>query len=140
MTRFVVDPAIAIKWFVPEVYSNPAARLLDGGHELLAPDTLLTEAARIITIKNRLGELTLEEGAQIIEAIKSVPVKLHFSHPLLESALRFTAILGLPLAYGLGLTVAIQGDCRLVTASRTLYDSVQGTPFAVHVKWVGDLR
>ena len=140
MTRFVVDPAIAIKWFVPEVYSNSAARLLDGGHELLAPDTLLTEAAKIVTTKRRLGELTLEEGAQIVEAIESVPVRLQPSQPLLQPALRIAASLDLPLGDGLGLAVAVHCDCRLVTASRTLYDSVQGTPFAVHVKWVGAIR
>jgi predicted nucleic acid-binding protein len=140
MARFVVEPAIAVKWFLPEEYSNPAARLLDGGNELMAPDTLLFDAGRLITAKVRLGELSPDEGTQIVRAVQSVPVKLQPSQPLLEPALRIAASLDLPLGDGLGLAVAVHGDCRLVTAGRTLYEKVQGTPFAVHVKWVGDIR
>ena len=140
MARFVVEPVIAVKWFLPEEYSTHAARLLDGGNELMAPETLWFNAGRLITAKVRLGELSPDEGAQIIQAVQSVPVKLQPSQPLLESALRIAASLDLPLENGLGLAVAVHGDCRLVTAGRILYEKVQGTPFAVHVKWVGDIR
>ena len=140
MARFVVEPAIAVKWFVPEEHSSPAARLLDGGNELMSPDTLLFDAGKLITAKVRLGELSPDEGVQLIQAVQSVPVRFQPSQPLLEPALRIAAAFDLPLGDSLGLTVAIHGDCRLVTASKTLYDRVQGTPFAVHVKWVGDIR
>ena len=140
MAQFVIEPAITVKWFVPEVHSSPAARLLDGGHELLASDALFTEAARLINTKTRLGELTYNEAVQILEAIQSVPISLKPSQTLLTSALHIAAVLDLPLGDGLGLAVAIHSDCRLVTASQTLYDKLQNTPFAVHVKWVGDLR
>jgi predicted nucleic acid-binding protein len=89
MARFVVEPAIAVKWFVPEEHSSPAARLLDGGNELMGPDTLLFEAGRLITSKVRLGELSPDEGFQIIEAVQAVPVRLQPSQPLLEPALRW---------------------------------------------------
>ena len=140
MARVVIEPAIAVKWFVPEVHSGPAARLLDGGHELLASDALMTEAARIVSSKTRLGELTHNEGVQILEAIGSVPVSLQPSQPLLAAALHIATVLDLSLGDVLGLTVAIHSDCRLVTARQTLYDRLQSTPFAVHVKWVGDIR
>jgi predicted nucleic acid-binding protein len=140
MARFVVEPAIAVKWFVPEEHSSPAARLLEGGNELMGPDTLLFYAGRLITAKVRLGELSPDEGVQVIEAVQSVPVSLVPSQPLLEPALRIASTLDLPLEDGLGLTIATHGDCRLVTARRTLYERVQGTPFAMHVKWVGDIR
>jgi predicted nucleic acid-binding protein len=140
MARFVVETSIAVKWFLPEEHSSPAARLLDGGNELMAPDTLLFGAGRLITAKVRLGELSPEEGAQIVQAVQSVPVRLQPAQPLLDPALRIAASLDLPLEDGLGLVVAVHGDCRLVTASRTLYEKVQGTPFSVHVKWVGDIR
>ena len=140
MARFVVEPAIAVKWFVPEEHSSPAARLLDGGNELIVPDSHLFNVGQIITRKVRLGELSPDEGFQVIDAVKAVPGRLQPSQPLLEPALRIAAALDLPLGDGLGLTVAIHADCRLVTASRTFYERIQGTPFAVHVKWVGDIR
>jgi len=140
MARFVVDPAIAVKWFVPEENSSQAARLLDGGNELMAPDTLLTDAGRIITAKIRRGELSPDEGTQLVKAVRSVPLRLQSTDPLLEPALRIAAALNVSIRNGLELTVAVHSDCRLVTASRTLYDTVQGTPFAMHAKWVGDIR
>jgi len=140
MGRFAVEPAIAVKWFVPEQNSSLAARLLDGGNELLASDTLLSAAGRIVTAKTRLGELSPDEGARIFEAIRSVPIQLMPSQALVESALRIATAFDLPLEAGLGLTVAIHSECRLVTASRTFYDKLLGTPFAVHVKWVGDVK
>lgn len=140
MARFVIDPAVAMKWFVPEEHSSPAARLLDGGNEILAADTLLSDAVRLITKKVRLGELSADEGAELLEAVRSVPMGLLPSQPMLEPALRMAAALDLTLPQALGLTAAIHGDCRLVTADKALYEKVQGTPFAAHVKWVGDIR
>ncbi|MDF1535122.1 MAG: type II toxin-antitoxin system VapC family toxin [bacterium] len=140
MARFVVEPSLVVKWFVPEDHSNAAARLLDGGNELLAPDTLLTEAARLLTAKTRLGELTQEESLTTLEALQAAPLCFVPASPLMEAALRIATSLDRPLGDGLSLALAVQSDCRLVTTSRTLYDIVRGTPFSVHVKWVGDLR
>ncbi len=140
MARFVVEPALAVKWFVPEEHSNAAARLLDGGNELLAPDTLLTDAARLLTAKTRLREMSEEESITTLEALKAAPLWFVPTHPLVEAALRIAASLDRPLGDGLSLALAVQGDCRLVTTNRVLYDTVQGTPFSTHVKWVGDLR
>lgn len=140
MARFVVEAAVVMKCFVPEEFSSPAARLLDGGNELLALDTILSEAVAIITAKIRLDEITDEEGTQIVEALRLLPLRIHPANALLEPALQIATSLDFPFRNGLDLTLAIQADCRLVTASGTLYDRVQETPFARHVKWVGDLR
>ena len=140
MARLAIEAAIAVKWFVPETNSSPAARLLDGGNELYAPDTLLTDAGKIITSKVRLKELSSDEAVQIVNAIESVPVSLMPSRALLQPALRIAAAFDLPFGNCTGLAAAVLSDCRLVTANRTLYDRVQETPFARHVKWVGDLR
>jgi predicted nucleic acid-binding protein len=140
MARLVVEPAIVVKWFVPEEHSSPAARLLDGGNELMAPDTLLADSGKIVSTKARLGELSHDESVQILEAIRSAPLRIQPSAPLMEPALRIASALDLPLGDGLRLAVAIHGDCRLVTARQVLYERVQGTPFAQHVKWVGDIR
>lgn len=140
MARFAVDAPVVIKCFVPENHSSPAARLLDGGNELLAADTILAEAAGIIAAKIRLDEITDDEAALIVEAIKSLPLTIQPVEVLLEPALNIAAVLDFPFREGLGIALAVQAECRLVTVNRTVYDSVQGTPFARHVKWVGDLR
>ena len=140
MPRFVVDPPLVVKWFVPEEHSNSAARLLDGGNELFAPDTLPSDAARLITAKTRLGELTREESLTVLESVQLTPLWLIPCLPLMESAIRIASTLDRPLGDGLSLALAVQNDCRLVTTSAHLLDTVRGTPFSTHVKWVGDLR
>ncbi len=140
MTRFIVEPAVALKWFVPEKHSASAARLLDGGHELLAPDTIISDAGKIITAKTRLGELTREEGIRILNALRSSPVWIQASGPLLEPAFWFSSTMDRPLGDGLNLALAVASDCRVVTAAKAFFESAQDTPFATHVKWVGDLR
>ena len=140
MARFVVEPSLAVKWFVPEDHSNAAARLLDGGNELFAPDTLITDAAKLLTAKTRMEELTHEESLTVLESVQTAPLWLIPATPLMESAMRIASSLDRPLGDGLSLALAVQSDCRLVTTSRALYETVQGTPLSIHVKWVGDLR
>ena len=140
MSRFVIDPPTAVKWFVPEENSGRCSRLLDGGHELLTADTLFAEAGRIVNSKVRNADITLKEAQEVITALKQMPVTAFRSEPLLESALDVAATLDISLNDSLCICVAVQHDCRLVTAKRDLYESMQGTPFSMHVKWVGDLR
>ena len=140
MSRFVVEPAVAIKWFIPEVHSSQAARLLDGGRELLAPGNFLTETLGIVTAKIRLEEISEEEGSAIADALGEVPLRIQPEKALRQPGMDLAIVLDVPFRHGMNLAAAIQEDCRLVTANRTLYDRVQDTPFARHVKWVGDLR
>ena len=140
MARYVVEPAVVLKWFVPEEHSGPCARLLDGGHDLLAPDTILTDTVKIVTLKTRMGECSTSEAIQILQAVGSSPLWLHPAEPLLEPAFHIASSLDRSLGDGLNLALAVATDCRLVTTRRTLYDGLQDTPFSIHLKWVGDLR
>jgi len=140
MARFVVEPAVIMKWFVPEENSRPAARLLDGGNELIAPDTVLAETAGIVTAKIRLEEITEEEGMQIAASIRSLPLNIKPAAALLEAALHIASGLDFPFRDGLNLALTVQEECRLVTANDTLYDKVRESSFARYVKWVGDIR
>jgi predicted nucleic acid-binding protein len=140
MSLFVVESSVAVKWFVPEEFSSQSSRLLDGGHEVLAPDTLAVATGKIITAKMSDDEITPDEAMEVVSAVDSAPVAIHPSAPLLLPGMEISYIYGCRLGDGINLSLAVQFDCRLVTAQQELYDVVQGTPFASHVKWVGDLR
>ena len=43
MSCYVIDASVAVKWFVPETYSQAALHFLDVDHELIAPDLLIPE-------------------------------------------------------------------------------------------------
>jgi predicted nucleic acid-binding protein len=38
VSAFVVDASVVVKWFVPEIHSDAARRLLVLPHEYVAPD------------------------------------------------------------------------------------------------------
>ena len=139
MSRFVVEACLAVKWFVPEVHSDNAVRLLEGHHELIAAGQFLTEAADLLSSKVRLGELTIGESREVFAALGSVAVDVHPSRPLVEGALEIASAMGRPLSDGLNLALAVRQDCRMITAKKELYDTVRGTAFARHVKWVGSV-
>ena len=43
MSVLVVDASVVVKWFVPEIHSDAARRLLVLPHEYIAPDLLFAE-------------------------------------------------------------------------------------------------
>lgn len=62
MTRLVIDPSVAIKWFVREPDSDDAKRLRER-HDLLAPDLIVAECVNVLWKAARRGEITRESAA-----------------------------------------------------------------------------
>src|ERR1035437_4578115 len=60
MTPLVIDASIAVKWFIPELHSINALRLLDAGCELLAPDLIFAEFGNVLWKKWMRKELESE--------------------------------------------------------------------------------
>ena len=48
MNKFVVDASVAIKWYLPENFSEDADRLLNPLFELLVPELLFAETGNIL--------------------------------------------------------------------------------------------
>ncbi|MFV1957399.1 MAG: type II toxin-antitoxin system VapC family toxin, partial [bacterium] len=136
MNRFVVEAPVAVKWFVPEpMYAN-AVRLFEGPNELLVTDVFFSEFADILRRKVGLGEITGEEALKIYSALSAVPLTVNPTEPLMEAAMEIAISMGRPIKVGLNLSLAIQQDCRLVTARRNLYDGLMATPFSRYLKWI----
>lgn len=81
MSVFVVDASVVIKWFVPEIHSDAARRLLGLPHQYLAPDLLFAETANAIWKKIKRGEFTAEKSQQLVEdvgriAVETVPCRV----------------------------------------------------------------
>ena len=58
----VVDPGVAIKWFVEEPLRPQARSLLVNRHELIAPDILIAGVADLAWKKAASGEITAEQA------------------------------------------------------------------------------
>ena len=67
--KIVVEPGVAFKWFVDEPLRPQARSLLEGGHELIAPDILIAGVAELAWKKAAAGEILLEQAEPIVRCI-----------------------------------------------------------------------
>lgn len=65
----VVDPGVAIKWFVEEPLRPEARWLLANRHEMIAPDILIAGVAELAWQKTTRGEITVEQAEPIVRNI-----------------------------------------------------------------------
>ena len=86
MSLYVVDASVVIKWFVPEIHSDAARRLLSAPHEYFSPDLLFPEVGNVIWKKVRRGELTVDQGERLTADISTVAVETVPTRGLLVDA------------------------------------------------------
>jgi predicted nucleic acid-binding protein len=65
----VVEPGVAIKWFVEEPLRPQARTLLEEGHELIAPDILIAGVAELAWKKAAAGEIARDQAEPIVRSI-----------------------------------------------------------------------
>ena len=134
MTPIVVDPSVALKWFVPEKLSDQAVRLLDGTHELVAPDLLIPECGNVLRTKIARKEIDVDEGRAILQALGRVPIRVVASGALVEGALEIALAVRTTVSDGLYVALAVARDCALVTADDRLARTFAGGPLAPTVR------
>lgn len=138
MIKVVVDASVAIKWFVPEIYSLAAARLLDPEIYLLAPDLIGPEIGNTLWKKVRRDEITHRDASDILSALETVAWEIHPSGVLLSPAFELAAALDRTVYDSLYLALAVAQDCTLITADRKFHFAVKDSPFENHIRWVED--
>jgi predicted nucleic acid-binding protein len=140
----VIDASVLIKFYVPEILSGRAERLLtdvDKGHiDLSAPDLIYPEAGNILWKKQRLKELTRSEVEEITNAILSLPLKMEASRPLIPLALDIAIAYRITVydAIYVGLTKVY--ETTLITADRKLVDVLAKTDLKDSVIWLGSYK
>jgi len=132
-----VDANIVAKWFVPELHSEEAVRLLDDKHELASPDLLWPEIGSVLWKKCRAGQLTAQEAGRIVQALDECPLTVFPSRLVLQGALEIALSTGRSVYDSVYLALAVALGCRLVTADERLVKALAGGPLASSVVWVG---
>ena len=137
MSVFVVDASVVVKWFVPEIHSDAARRLLALPHEYVAPDLLFAETANTIWKKTRRGELTAEEGQQLVADIGQIAVEAVPCRALAEDAHALAKATGRTAYDSMYVALAVRLDTRLITADDRLEAALKGIPaVAGHIQFV----
>ena len=138
MKKFVVDASVAVKWFVPEIQSAAAERLLDPEIVLSAPDLILSELGNTLWKKVRRREITSHEAEEIVTAFDSVPVEIYPSRALLQAAFQLAVALDRSVYDSIYVALAVAQECALVTADRKLHSVLATSVFAKHIQWIED--
>jgi predicted nucleic acid-binding protein len=115
VNTLVIDASIAIKWVVEEE-GTPQALTLRRKARLLAPELLMAECANILWKKARRNELSREEALLAARLLQTAAIELVPTRSLLAAATRIAIELDHPAHDCLYLALAIENDCRFVTA------------------------
>ena len=137
MSVYVVDASVVIKWFLPEIHSDAARRLLSATHEYFSPDLLFSEVGNIIRKKVRRGELTTVQGERLTADISSVAVETVPARGLLIDAYALAVTAGLSVDDSMYLALAVRLNTEMITADDRLGRTVASYPMtAMHVRLV----
>jgi predicted nucleic acid-binding protein len=140
LSDYVVDASVVIKWFLPEPDSEAARRLRRADHECSAPDLLLLEVLNAFWKHVVRGNLDLTTAREAVDALSVAPIRVKGADSLFTEAFRLAMETRRSVYDCTYLAMAIQEDCRLVTADRRFYDALKNGPFASRLLWVGDLQ
>lgn len=135
MTTFVVDASVVVKWFVPEVRSDAARRLLSLPHHYAAPDLLFAEIANTIWKKVRRGELAPADGRRLVRDVAHAAVETFPCRALADDAYDIAVAAGCTVYDALYLALAARLDTRMLTADGRLVAMLSGiAPLADHIE------
>lgn len=140
MKRYVVDASVSIKWFLPEIHSREALRLLNREFELLAPDLLFAEFGNILWKKLRTEEIDSDSAAKILFDFRRIPLTIISSEIILDTTWAIAEHYQRSFYDSLYLAVAETQECRLVTADKKFYNALKSTPLGKSLLWIEDLK
>jgi len=135
----VADASVAVKWYVAEIYTPEAEKLLNGAYEIHAPEQILQEFGSIIWKKVRKNDLTEREASAIISAFSKQNITFHSHQSLLRAAFTGARLSGQTVYDWSYLTLAISLSCAFVTADARFYKALENTGLKKHLVWIGDV-
>lgn len=136
--NYVLDASVLIKWYVPEIYTSEAIKLIGKNHTFHIPELILTETAGIVWKMVRRGDLSSTEGNNIVNALLKIDWNVYSHQPTLISAYAGAQRTDQTVYDFTYMSLAISIDCEFVTADEKFYRALEKTPFRSNLKWIGD--
>lgn len=132
-----MDASVVVRWFVPEIHSNAARRLLTLPHEYVAPDLLFAEAANTVWKKVLRKELTAADGKRLVADFGRIAVETVPCRALAEDAHALAIATGRSVSDTTYVALAIRMDTHLLTADERLETALRNVPaVAGHIELV----
>ena len=138
-TAYVVDASVAVKWFVPEVHSEHALRLLRKRFDLQAPELIQAEFGNILRKKCRAGELDGTTAGEILDNFKRSPLVVQPHGAFMKLAWEIALKHRQTFYDSLYLALAMTEKARMVTADRKFYEALAGTASGRYLLWIEEV-
>jgi predicted nucleic acid-binding protein len=139
LKKLVVDASVAIKWYLPEQYSESAEKLMDDSYEFFAPDIIHSEIGNILWKRALKNEFSPDKALIIFDAFKSLPIEITNSHRIFETAFKIAYKIKRSFYDSLYIALAVKNNCRMVTADSKLYNALNDMALKKHVLWIEDI-
>jgi predicted nucleic acid-binding protein len=137
VSALVVDASVVVKWFVPEIHSDKARRLLELSHQYFAPDLLFAEAANTIWKKVRRRELKPADGQRLVVDIDRIAVNAIPCRLLADDAYALAITTARTVYDCLYMALAVRLNTRMLTADDRLVAGLAQLPLlAQHVQLI----
>ncbi|MFA6134337.1 MAG: type II toxin-antitoxin system VapC family toxin [Phycisphaerae bacterium] len=140
MKRAVIDASVVVKLFFEEEHSDAAEKCVRQAKELLAPDLIWAEITNVIWKRQRRGDISKEDAAEMAGQVLAMPVREHPTAALVVEALDLAMRLDRSVYDGLYLALAVKTGSVMLTADKRLVNALADTPLAKHVAWIGSIR
>ena len=140
--KICIDASLALKWVLPEIYTNRAQELLRGWitkeYTLIAPALFIFEVTSALRNKVYRQIITQEEGFSALNQIRHGRIEFIFSQNLVERAWAISEDLELPTAYdAFYLALAKEEGCEFWTADKNLVKILKRHKIR-WAKWIGE--
>ncbi|MBI4844316.1 MAG: type II toxin-antitoxin system VapC family toxin [Nitrospirae bacterium] len=137
--EYVIDASVAIKWYLPEEHSIHAARLPHLAVSLHCPDLLFAETGNILWKYVLRSECTHGKAVTILKELQALSIKVWDTSQLAVEAFDIACRTKRSFYDSLYVALAVNKDCRLVTADLKLYNALKQTTFKKHILWIEDI-
>ncbi len=136
----VVDASVAMKWFVEEISTEHAVRLLEHEDLFCAPDLIIPEITNIAWKKAVRDEITNVHALEIAKTIQDDALAIYPSILLNDRALEIALSLNHPVYDCLYVACAEAVGGMLITADRRFSNVCRGGGFDHAVACLDDVR
>ena len=134
----VVDASVAIKWLLPEAYSEECLALLDRGQRIVVPDFLIAQVGSGLAKRVRTGDLKPAWTEHAMETLMRLPLVRVSMADLAVEAVGLAAHGKRPFYDAAYLALAVREGVPLVTADWRWYAAIANGPLKEYVRFVRD--
>ncbi|MFZ1748283.1 MAG: type II toxin-antitoxin system VapC family toxin [Nitrospirales bacterium] len=139
MKGYVIDASVAIKWFIPEIYSEVALHVSRLEDPLHVPTFFQLEVGSVLAKKIRRNELTKDEGDVILKEFRQLPLQYHPDERLFHAGYALALVTHQSLYDCLYLALAETIDGAVITADRKFFQALSTGPYGPRIIWIEDI-